>query len=57
MEDQIARHLYALGADRLPRFAGKQDFKGAPLLPASGRLSVPQVRRAIKTVCSIRSAS
>ena len=50
MEDQIARHLYAVGSDRRPALTGKQDIKGAPLLPAVGELSVPQVRRAIKTV-------
>ena len=48
MEDQIARHLYALDADRRPALAGKLDLKGAPLLPATGELSVPLVRRAIK---------
>ncbi|HMN43651.1 MAG TPA: indolepyruvate ferredoxin oxidoreductase family protein [Povalibacter sp.] len=50
MEDQIARHLYAIGADRRPALAGKQDLKGAPLLPAVGELTVGHVRRAIKTL-------
>jgi indolepyruvate ferredoxin oxidoreductase len=48
MEDQIARHLYAVRADQRPALAGKQDLNGAPLLPAAGELSVPVVRRAIK---------
>lgn len=50
MEEQIARHLYALAADNRPALAGKQDLSGAPLLPSIGELSVPQVRRAIATV-------
>ena len=50
MEDQIARHLYALAADRRPALAGKTDLHGAPLLPATGELSAGLVRRAIKTV-------
>jgi indolepyruvate ferredoxin oxidoreductase len=48
MEDQIARHLYALRADQRPALAGKQDLNGAPLLSSVGELAVPQVRRAIK---------
>ncbi|AXQ30687.1 indolepyruvate ferredoxin oxidoreductase family protein [Solimonas sp. K1W22B-7] len=50
MEDQVARHLYAVRADQRPAIAGKQDLQGAPLLPASGELSVPQVRQAITTL-------
>ncbi|NGY03356.1 indolepyruvate ferredoxin oxidoreductase family protein [Solimonas terrae] len=49
MEDQIARHLYAL-ADHRPALAGKRDLQDAPLLPASGELTVPQVRRAVAAV-------
>jgi indolepyruvate ferredoxin oxidoreductase len=48
MEDQIARHLYALSAAERPALLGKQDLQGALLLPSIGELSVPQVRRAIK---------
>jgi indolepyruvate ferredoxin oxidoreductase len=51
MEDQIARHLYAVSADRRPAIAGKHDLKGAPLLPATGELTVAQVRRAIQAIC------
>ncbi len=51
MEDQIARHLYALGGDRRPALAGKHDLKGVPLLPASGELAVAHVRGAIQLVC------
>ena len=51
MEDQIARHLYALDADRRPALAGKRDLKGAPLLPSTGELTVAQVRRAIQLLC------
>src|SRR5882724_11785239 len=50
MEDQIARHLYAVSAHMRPGLAGKQDLRGAPLLPATGELTVAQVRYAIKTV-------
>jgi len=50
MEDQIARHLYAVSANMRPGLAGKQDLRGAPLLPAAGELTVAQVRYAIKTV-------
>jgi indolepyruvate ferredoxin oxidoreductase len=50
MEDQIARHLYAVRADLRPALAGKQDLQGAPLLPATGELSVGHVRRALVTV-------
>ena len=50
MEDQIARHLYGVAADGRPALAGKQDLNGAPLLSSVGELSVPQVRRAIKTI-------
>jgi len=49
MEDQIARHLYALRADERPALLGKQDLRGAPLLSSYGELSAPQVRRALKT--------
>jgi indolepyruvate ferredoxin oxidoreductase len=51
MEDQIARHLYALGAERRPALAGKRDLEGASLLPATGELTVAQVRRAILRLC------
>lgn len=52
MEDQIARHLYTVAADARPAIAGKSDLKSAPLLPSTGELAVPQVRRAIKTILS-----
>ena len=51
LEDQIARHLYSLAADRRPALAGKRDLDGAPLLPAAGELTAAQVRRAIQHVC------
>jgi indolepyruvate ferredoxin oxidoreductase len=50
MEEQIARHLYSLSAQRRPAITGKYDLNGAPLLPAAGELRVAQVRTAIKTV-------
>jgi len=50
MEDQLARALYGVRADRRPALIGKQDLQGAPLLSAAGELTVPQVRNAIKTV-------
>ena len=50
MEDQVARHLYGLTADQRPALAGKQDLNGAPLLPATGELTVGQIRHAVRTV-------
>jgi len=50
MEDQIARHLYAIAADRRPALAGKCDLGGAPMLPAVGELTVGHIRRAITTL-------
>jgi indolepyruvate ferredoxin oxidoreductase len=50
IEEQVARHLYALPADRRPSLAGKLDLRGAPLLPAAGELTVAHVRSAIKTM-------
>ncbi|HSW11873.1 MAG TPA: indolepyruvate ferredoxin oxidoreductase family protein [Solimonas sp.] len=50
MEEQIARHLYSMRADRRPALAGKQDLKGAPLLSATGELRAAQVRAAIRTL-------
>lgn len=47
MEEQIARHLYGVGADRRPDLAGKRDLRGAPLLSAVGELTVGQIRNAI----------
>ncbi len=47
MEDQIARHLYALGNGERPALAGKQDLEGKPLLSSVGELSVGQARDAI----------
>jgi indolepyruvate ferredoxin oxidoreductase len=51
MEDQIARHLYELDADRRPALAGKRDLKGALLLPSAGELTAAQVRRAVVLLC------
>jgi indolepyruvate ferredoxin oxidoreductase len=51
MEDQVARHLYGLGADRRPALAGKRDLQRAPLLASTGELTVAQVRRAIVLLC------
>lgn len=50
MEEQIARHLYNMSAERRPALAGKQDLQGAPLLPANGELTVAQIRTAIHTL-------
>ncbi len=50
MEDQVARHLYAIGADRRPALAGKRDLEGHSLLSAAGELTVPQLRKAIRTL-------
>ncbi|HEY5759969.1 MAG TPA: indolepyruvate ferredoxin oxidoreductase family protein, partial [Steroidobacter sp.] len=50
IEDQVARHLYAIPAQRRPSLAGKLDLQGASLLPATGELTVGHVRRAITTL-------
>jgi indolepyruvate ferredoxin oxidoreductase len=50
MEDQIARHLYALNAEQRPAIAGKEDLRGAPLVPSAGELTVGHVRHALETV-------
>jgi len=38
MEDQIARHLYAVSAEQRAEIAGKQDLKGAPLFAGGRRI-------------------
>jgi indolepyruvate ferredoxin oxidoreductase len=48
IEDQLARHLYGVRADRRPALAGKQDLQGTPLLPLNGELTPAVVRRALK---------
>jgi len=48
IEDQLARHLYALRADRRPGIAGKQDLHAAPLLPLNGELTPGAIRHAVK---------
>ncbi|GIX31333.1 MAG: indolepyruvate ferredoxin oxidoreductase [Porticoccaceae bacterium] len=47
LEEQIARALYGLPADRRPALAGKADLAGRPLLPASGELDPLAVARAL----------
>lgn len=50
MEEQVARHLYAVSAEQRPALAGKEDLRGAPLLPAVGELAVGRIRHAIMTL-------
>ena len=50
IEDQIARLLYSLPADRRPALAGKTDLRGAPLLSQTGELNPTQVRNALITM-------
>jgi indolepyruvate ferredoxin oxidoreductase len=50
IEDQLARQLYTVDANRRPALAGKQDLAGAPLLPAIGELNPEKVRKAIRTI-------
>ena len=50
MEEQIARHLYAMAAGQRPALAGKEDLLGAPLLPSIGELGVGRIRHALKTL-------
>ncbi|MFV8817993.1 indolepyruvate ferredoxin oxidoreductase family protein [Haliea sp. E17] len=47
MEDQVARHLYALASSERPGLAGKLDLEGKPLLPSVGELTVGKAREAI----------
>ena len=49
IEDQVARYLYSMAADRRPAIIGKNDLRGAPLLPQIGELNAALVRRAIRT--------
>ena len=51
LEDQVARHLYAVRADQRPALAGKQDLQGGPLLSSVGELGVGEIRRAIMRIC------
>jgi indolepyruvate ferredoxin oxidoreductase len=51
LEDQVARHLYAVPAAARPAIAGKRDLKNAPLLPAHGELTVAATRAAILRLC------
>ena len=48
IEDQLARYLYGIDADRRPMLIGKQTAKGQPLLPLTGELSAWPIRRALK---------
>jgi indolepyruvate ferredoxin oxidoreductase len=48
LEDQVARYLYGISADRRPAVVGKQDSRGAPLLPLNGELTSAAIRRAIR---------
>jgi indolepyruvate ferredoxin oxidoreductase len=48
IEDQLARHLYGIRADRRPALVGKQDLQGAPLLPLVGELTPGAIRHALK---------
>jgi indolepyruvate ferredoxin oxidoreductase len=50
MEDQFARYLYDLPADRRPVLLGKRDVAGAPLLPSVGELNPALIRRALRAV-------
>ncbi len=50
MEDQIARHLYGLSADKRPALAGKLDLNGENLLPQVGELTVGHIRKALKVL-------
>jgi indolepyruvate ferredoxin oxidoreductase len=47
IEDQLARYLYSLEGARRPEMLGKQDTKGAPLLPSIGELNPALVRKAL----------
>lgn len=50
MEEQIARHLYALEDHQRPLLAGKHDLRDASLLPVNGELTVAHIRQAIVTL-------
>jgi indolepyruvate ferredoxin oxidoreductase len=48
IEDQLGRYLYGVPTDKRPALVGKQDLRGAPLLPLNGELSAVAIRRALK---------
>jgi indolepyruvate ferredoxin oxidoreductase len=48
IEDQLARYLFGLPADRRPALVGKQDLNGSSLLPLVGELTPGAIRHAIK---------
>ncbi|QCP50386.1 indolepyruvate ferredoxin oxidoreductase family protein [Trinickia violacea] len=48
IEEQMARYLYGVSAERRPALVGKQDQRGAPLLPLNGELTAAAIRRAIR---------
>lgn len=50
IEDQLARLLYAMPADKRPAIVGKRSLKGETLLPAVGELNPALIRKALLTV-------
>lgn len=52
IEDQLARHLYDIPADRRPALVGKRDLNGTSLLPLVGELTPGMIRHAIKVTLS-----
>lgn len=48
IEDQLARYLYAIDADRRPLVMGKADSTGKPLLSSIGELNPQAVRKALR---------
>jgi indolepyruvate ferredoxin oxidoreductase len=52
LEDQLARALYRLDAQRRPDILGKRDLMGQPLLPSVGELNAAFIRKAIQTALS-----
>lgn len=50
IEDQLARLLYGVAADRRPALLGKRDRSNAPLLPEVGELSPAVLRKALVRV-------
>ena len=47
IEDQFARYLYAMDADRRPAIMGKKDLSGKTILPDIGELSPALVRKGL----------
>lgn len=56
VEDQLARLLYGLDADKRPAIAGKRSLQGAPLISEVGELNPASIRKALMIKVAIELA-